>query len=137
MFRFHFPKDDAHFAWTNHIKNKMLFYGLSEQRIRRVLKSPKRKEEGIAPGTFAAMQSSSSKKKPEEIWIMYKRVTGDKHQVTRGLENRIVKNTSGHTLVTSGSKVLMISAWRYPGISKPGTAIPIPDEVLAELKEIL
>ena len=32
------------------------------------------------------------------------------------------------------SKILMISAWRYPGISKPGSQIPIPEDIFKEIK---
>ena len=101
-----FPKDDKHYSWTNHIKGKMIQYQLSEQRIRRVLKSPKRREEGITPKTVAAMQELGGKKKTE-LWIMYQ-------------------------LLPRG-RVRMISAWRYPGITKPGKPIPIPDDVWEEL----
>lgn len=59
------------------------------------------------------MQLSRGKKKPEEVWIMYK---------TRAREK-----------VASGSKILMISAWRYPGITKPGQRPEIPPEILEEL----
>jgi len=27
----------------------------------------------------------------------------------------------------------IISAWRYPGVSKPGEAIPIPDDIKNEI----
>ena len=77
-----FPKDTAAVRWTNHIKNKMLFYGLSEQRIRRVLTSPKRVEEGIAPDTVAAMQRNDRGKKKEEIWVMYQQLTDNKKLTT-------------------------------------------------------
>ena len=129
MFRFKFPKNDARFAWTNHIKNKMLFYGLSEQKIKSVLQSPKRKEEGIAPDTVAAMQSSRGKKKPEEIWVMYRK--------TNNLEP--ITNNSSKLNVRSlkSSRILMISAWRYPGITKPGQKPLIPQEILDELESDL
>ncbi len=117
MFKFKFPKDSPQYSWTNHIKNKMLFHGLSEQRILRVLKTPKRVEEGVAEGTTAAMQSSTTRKNPEEIWVMYrtKPMTNDKRLMTRG------------------KRLTMISTWRYPGISKPGNMIPIPDDIREEL----
>lgn len=120
-----FPKDDGHFRWTNHIKNKMLYYNLSEQRIKRVFRAPKRREEGIAPGTMAAMQSSVTKKKPEEIWVMYQL----RRSPGRG-------GRSPDPKASGDSKVLMISAWRYPGVSKPGTPIPIPEDIAAELEMV-
>lgn len=85
----------------------MRFYGLSEQRVRRVLNSPKRIEEGIAPDTIAAMQSAGSLKHPHEIWTMF------------------VKTKEGKRIV---------SAWKYPGKTKPGD--PLPEEILRELKDI-
>ena len=33
-------------------------------------------------------------------------------------------------------KTIVISAWRYPGISPVRSAIPIPEDVLAELIEL-
>ena len=81
-------------AWTHHARAKMRFYKLSEQRVRRVLHSPKRVEEGVAPKTIAVMQPSSISKASwsYEIWVMVQ----DKAQ-----------------------ERLVISAWRYPGMSKP------------------
>ena len=35
---FKFPKDDKFFHWTRHIKDKMLFYRISEQKIKTILK---------------------------------------------------------------------------------------------------
>ncbi len=34
------------------------------------------------------------------------------------------------------NKLTMISAWRYPGKSKPGKLIPIPDDILQEIKDV-
>lgn len=103
-----FPKNDKNFRWTQHIKDKMLFYGISEQKLRTILKKPDRKEEGIALGTLAVMKRHDTPKRKQEIWLMY--------------------------AVGKGTKT-MISTWRYPGQSKPGKQLPIPDEVLMEIKE--
>ena len=78
--------------WTSHSKNKMRHYGLSEGRVKRVLHSPKRVEEGVAPGTAAYMQSVGSAKNPRELWVM----VADTPKLRK-----------------------IISAWRYPGITKP------------------
>ncbi len=150
MLRFRFPRDDSRFRWTNHIKNKMLFYGLAEGRVRRVVQSPKRREKGIAPGTIAVMQRNDRGKKKEEIWVMYcslreprthadwtrtvaelTRTNTDNRADTRGNEKRLRTSASS----PRQSAILMVSAWRYPGISKPGRAIPIPEDILAELTE--
>ena|SRR3989344_4056708 len=92
--------------WTSHAKNKMRYYALSEQRIRRVLKTPSRIEEGIAEGTIALMQRAGSKKHPYEIWVM---VADEK------------------------TRRKIISAWRYPGLTQPGESLP--DTILKEFSE--
>jgi len=92
----------------------MGFYRLSESRVRRVIHSPKRVEEGIAPKTIAMMQPASMKTKSgkpywtQEIWVMIQ-------------EER--------------SRRKVISAWRYPGMTKPGQSIP--EEIMRELKGLL
>lgn len=80
----------------------MNFYKLSEQRVRRVIHSPKRIEEGIAPKTVALMQPTSVKSDKrqgtrtetwnQEIWVMFQ---------------------------DEKSRRKIISAWRYPGKTKP------------------
>lgn len=102
--------------WTYHARGKMRFYGLSEQRVKRVLNSPKRLEKGIAPKTIAVMQAAGSKNHPHEIWAMVRtkrRGTGDERQEI----------------------TMVISAWRYPGVTKPGE--PLPAEILKEIKSAL
>ncbi len=94
--------------WTRHARDKMGYYKLSEARIKRVLHSPLRVEEGIAPETIALMQRAGSKKYPYEIWVM---------------------------VVDEKDKRKIISAWRYPGITKPGE--PLPEEVLREFRAVL
>ena len=101
-------KDTKEIHWTRHIKEKMKEYQLSERRLLRIFKNPERKEEGIAPDTIAVMQTRG-RKRPYEIWLMYQ-----------------IRN----------SKIIMISAWKYPGKS-PIRKPPIPEEVLENLEEIL
>lgn len=103
-----FPKNDSKTRWTRHIKDKMLFYRISEQKIKTILKSPNRKEEGIAQGTLAVMKRSDTPKRKEELWVMY---------------------------AEQAPKKVMISTWRYPGQSKPGKEIPIPEDILEEIKK--
>ena len=99
-------------------------YGLSKQKLLGILRSPERKEQGIVPGTTAVMKTNKvffkakqitikdawqkPKRAPGEIWLMYKD--------TRDLRK-------------------IISAWRYPGISKPGEDVPIPEDIRRELLE--
>ena len=106
-------------VWTIHSKEKMRFYGLSENRIKRVINNPKRKELGIAEGTIAVMQPASASRlrrgKPTyEIWAMY----------------QIIK------LKVKSQKLKVITAWKYPGKSPIRGPIPIPLEILEELGEI-
>ncbi len=106
--------------WTEHCKMKMRQYGLSKMKLMSLLRKPDRKEEGIATGTTALMsrcarsgvarQTNNSKfkyQKPAgEIWLMYQ-------------DNKDFRK--------------IVSAWRYPGISKPGESIPIPEDIKREL----
>jgi len=85
-------------SWTKHSEAKMRFYSLSKQRVRRVLNSPKRIETGIAPDTIAMMQVAGSQKHPYEIWTMF------------------VKTNKGKRIV---------SAWKYPGRTKPRSEIAL------------
>jgi len=94
------------FFWTKHVQEKMRFYNLSESRLKRVFRHPHRIEEGIAENTVAAMQRVGSKKHPYEVWIMYQ---------------------------LKEKNITIISAWRYPGTTKPGSKIPIPENILSEL----
>lgn len=103
------------YQWTQHAKGKIRYYGLSESRIRRVIKSPLRREEGIAQGTQAAMQPSSYKRKDgkqtwnQEIWVMYQ--------------------------TKKDNTIVIISAWRYPGKTTPSQ--PLPDSMVQEIEEAL
>ena len=89
-------------VWTSHAKAKMQFYKLSPARVRRVLNVPKRIEEGVAPKTVAMMQPGSVKTSGQketwnqEIWVMFQ---------------------------DSPQERKVISAWRYPGVTKPRSAI--------------
>lgn len=101
------------FHWTKHAHYKMRFYRLSEQMVRGVIARPKRLEEGIALNTLAYMKQAGSKARPHEIWVMVtKPATSNKQLVTR-----------------------IISAWRYPGVTKPGK--PLPKEIIAEIEEAI
>lgn len=102
--------------WTLHAREKMRFYRLSEQRVKRIIHSPKRIEEGIAPKTIAMMQpvavtrvrrsasagdsAGRQEKWKHELWVMVQ----DERKRSRGRGEVIRK---------------VISAWRYPGVTKP------------------
>jgi len=108
--------------WTEHSKAKMRQYGLSKNKLINLIYKPQRKELGIVSGTTAVMQTNKSyvkpkeslvklwqaKKSPGEIWLMY-----------QDIKNKNIRK--------------IISTWRYPGISKPGESIPIPEDIRQEL----
>ncbi|MEX2090873.1 MAG: hypothetical protein WD989_01920 [Candidatus Paceibacterota bacterium] len=124
---FKFPKNDEKYSWTNHVSGKMMYYGLSADRVKRVVRSPYRSEKGIAPNTVAVMQPSSAKAPAgkawkEEIWVMY------------ATAKPKVKSEKFQDLKVP--RKVIITAWRYPGISKVREAIPIPSDILEELKSI-
>lgn len=128
--QFKLPKNSEQFVWTNHSIDKMRQYGLSEQRVRSVLHTPKRKEEGIAPNTVAVMQATGTKKNPTEIWVMFQEIQNvkiknqnDDSKFKNNLATRLRQDFGGQR------KLRIISAWRYPGISPIRTVPEIPDEV--------
>jgi hypothetical protein len=119
--QFKLPKNSEQFVWTNHSIDKMRQYGLSEQRVRSVLHTPKRKEEGIAPNTSAVMQSTGTKKHPSEVWVMFQEINS---------QIPITNNQSNpNDKFLKLNKRRIISTWRYPGISPIRTVPEIPDEV--------
>lgn len=97
------------YYWTKHSLYKMRQYGLSGQRVKRVIRHPARIEEAIVPGMIAAMQPAGGKKY-SEIWTIYKPRKNKK-------------------------QIKIITAWRYPG--KSPARNPIPQEVLDEIKSII
>lgn len=107
------PKTRETVTWTHHAREKMKFYKLSEQRLLRVLRHPKRIERGIVPHTTACMQRTSTKR-PTEIWIMYQEISPPRRQGMR-----------------------IITAWRYPGISPVKDEIPIPEDIRREIQDIM
>jgi len=106
---------DEKIYWTQHSKGKMRYWGLSQKRVKRVLKNHDRKDLGIAPNTVAIMEIVGTKKRPTEIWVMYQKTP--KSPKTK---QRTIK---------------IISAWRYPGRSPKGQPPPIPEDTLWELEK--
>lgn len=109
------PQDDKKYSWTRHSLEKLRQYALSPQRIKRVIKNPCRIEKGIAPETIAVMQplgkGTLKKKWSQEIWVMY-------------AQDKKVRN-----------RKLIITCWRYPGVSPVRETIPIPSDILEEIQE--
>lgn len=131
------PKNTARYYWTKHIQMKMRQYGISEARVKRILRAPLRTEGGIADETIAVMQPLSTrwdpvakeKKWTQELWLMY--------QVRAGKENLDIKNANPELMNSLGSttQFRLISVWRYPGVTKPGEGVP--EEILADLAEVM
>lgn len=115
------PKNDDKFYWTRHVADKMRHYGISESLIKRIIRYPKRLEEGVVIDTFAGMMPAGSAKRPQEVWVMYQRKLKVKSEKLKVLN----------------AKVVIISAWRYPGISPVRGQIPIPQDVLGEIEEVM
>ncbi|MDP2648203.1 MAG: hypothetical protein Q8P35_03120 [Candidatus Yanofskybacteria bacterium] len=125
--QFKLPKNDAKYHWTNHVVRKMGYYGLSPARVIRVIRAPKRAENGVAEGTVAVMQPAGSKKHPYEIWVMFREK--GKSQKTKGKSDQLKTDNF------LPKQKIVITAWRYPGVSPVRDQIPIPAEILAELRE--
>lgn len=135
---FKIPKNTSKHYWTRHAIEKMRFYGLSEQRVRAVIRNPRRKEEGIVENTIAVMQPPSIKivaNKPvwkQEIWAMYQNNT--KNRPIKKTKIKIKEiNKLGNSL-DKQKQIRIISAWRYPGVSPKKD--PIPQDILDELGNI-
>ncbi len=107
--------------FTAHARYKMSQYGLSEQKVKGVIRNPKRTEKGIAPKTAAVMQAVSPKVVEgketwkQELWVMY-----------------VKKKTKTIAGFPPKEVLRIISAWRYPGISPRRS--PIPEEIWQELE---
>ena len=102
-------QQDGIFYWTKHSQEKLRQYGLSASRIKRLIRHSERIEAGIAPETWASMQTAGSKKHPYEIWTMY-----------------IVEKARKQS-------IKIISAWKYPGKTNPGDPVPIPPDIFEEI----
>ncbi len=126
--QFKIPKNTSKYYWTRHAIEKMRFYGISEQRVRAVIRNPQRKEEGIVKNTIAVMQPPSMKTVAgktvwkQEIWAMYQ----------GSAKNRSAKKTKKMKDISDNQgQIKIISAWRYPGVSPQKD--PIPQDILDEL----
>lgn len=145
MMQFNFPKNSEKYFWTKHSEYKMKQYGLSQQRIRRVIRNPKRTERGIVKNTIAVMQPVSMKdgKWKQEIWAMYqlcssKTITNSESLISKQKKKeKIKKNIHNSKFILHNSanqQIRIISAWRYPGVSPKNN--PIPEEVINEILAI-
>lgn len=133
-----FPENTDKYYWTEHAKLKMRHYGLSAQRIKRVLLRPMRREEGIAEKTIAVMQPQSTRRGENgekdwksEIWVMYQ-IKSKKSKKDFGdvkVNNKLAEILGG----LESEQISVISAWRYPGKTKEGEGLP--DGIWEEIGE--
>ncbi len=100
--------------WTFHARDKMRFYRLSEARVKRVIHSPKRVEDGVAPNTVAMMQPSTASS------VKYQASSDEKRETWKQEIWVMVQKQRANS---KGQIVKIISAWRYPGMSKPKSEI--------------
>lgn len=119
----------AQYVFTAHSQYKMQQYGLSEQKVKSVIRNPRRREEGIVPNTIAVMQPPSVKRDvlgketwTQEIWVMFQL------RPTAGQGTGVVGRPP-----LGANRYRIISAWRYPGVSPKRN--PIPAEILREIEE--
>lgn len=122
---------DGKYSWTNHSLEKMKHYGLSEARVKRIIRFPQRTEEGILENTVAVMQPISPIRSKDgklewkrEIWAMYKL------EPVRGISNSkfLISNKKE-------KRIRIITAWRYPG--KSPARDPVPAEIIREVMSLL
>lgn len=135
------PKNTDRHYWTKHIQMKMRQYGISEGRVKRILRAPMRTETGVADETVAVMQPLSTRWDPmskertwkQELWLMYQMRAPQSMD-----KNESVMNDTMREVVAAGKNAQkqcrLISVWRYPGVTKPGDGIP--EEILADLLAI-
>lgn len=136
------PKNDSKYIWTAHAWMKMQYYGISEQRVKRIVRFPKRVEEGVLEGAVAAMQPAGTKG-DQEMWVMYvltdaRKKNLDTESDTLDEENKKEKkldNMAEFFKGVAGKRFKIITAWRYPG--KSPERDPIPSEILSEIRGLL
>jgi hypothetical protein len=115
------------YDWTRHSQYKMRQYGISEGRVQRIIRHPERYEEGVISGAIAVMQPTSISRTrggvrlwKEEIWVMYM------------IKKQKISTTPSFI---EKKKILVITAWRYPGVSPKRD--PVPFEILNEVSGLL
>lgn len=135
------PKNTDKYYWTEHVQMKMRYYGLSQQKILGVISRPKRTETGIVENTVAVMQPTGTIKKEgkdekwnQEIWILYQIRHTEKSKLEKQIQKMASKEKAEKLMKLMPKKLVIISAWRYPGVSPKKD--PIPAEILRELEEL-
>ena len=123
------PKNDRNYYWTIHSQRKLFQYGLTPNKIKRIIRYPDRKEEGVAPNTVAVMKRKNEKdSKKGEIWVMYQR--------NLKAQKLKIKNENNENIELLAGQMKIISAWVYPTETPKGKEIFIPDEAWEELQKV-
>jgi hypothetical protein len=137
-------------VWTRHARAKMAFYGLSEQRVLRVIHTPRRAEEGIAPKTIAVMQPVAvrmprteicSKKDPRRGGSSLRGTSARFGSAVPGIEQgprpkEIWSQEIWVMIQDLGKQRKIVSAWRYPGMTRPRGEVAL-DAIRREYREFL
>lgn len=105
--------------------------------MKRVLRNPKRSEKGIAPKTIAVMQPAGTPKRPSEIWVMYaiskkSHIPGETSGKSRSNNSKPLDRLGA--IGREADRKIIITTWRYPGISPIRERVPIPNDILEELR---
>lgn len=152
------PKNDGKYEWTEHSKFKMQYYGLSPQRVLRVIRAPHRIETGIVDNTVAVMQPGGNVKKgnkgsfgqpaffktdevldgkswSSEIWVMYQLRGSEASSKLKIPNSKKIHDLRFMIQDSANRKIRIISAWRYPGVTDENN--PIPEEILREIDGII
>jgi hypothetical protein len=108
-----FLKKPTLLQWTLHARAKMNHYRLTPSRVRHVMHSPKRGEEGVAPRTVAMMQPASIKTTGARVGGRAGGAGAKQESWTQEIWVMVQDAKDGRRV---------ISAWRYPGVTKPRAA---------------
>lgn len=82
------PKNDSKYIWTTHAWEKMQQYGISEQRVKRIVRFPRRTEEGVLDGAIAVMSPCGRSavgrqlSHTSEMWVMYVLFDGNQKEIS-------------------------------------------------------
>jgi hypothetical protein len=120
-------------SWTRHAEAKMAFYRLSKQRVMRVIHSPRRIEEGVAPKTVAMMQPTAVRS------VVPSEISHGDAKLSRGTYTKQKEFWSQEIWVMVqdlGKQRKIISAWRYPGMTRPRSEVAM-DALRREYREFL
>lgn len=137
------PKNSEKYQWTEHAKSKMKRYGLTGQRVTRVIRRPIRTEESVVGGDVIAVMQPQSMKRSKtgertwssEIWVMYKIVEKKEDSIEKGGDSGDPMIDFLQKMAQEQKQIRIISAWRYPGKTDPGESLP--DEIMEEIAEVM